>query len=34
MILNNECKVMNDPNGEERRLLRAVTKPGEADNVD
>jgi len=26
MILNNECKVTNDPNGEERRLLRTITR--------
>ena len=24
MILNNECEVINDPNGEERQTLRAI----------
>jgi para-nitrobenzyl esterase len=24
MIFNNECKVVNDPNGEELRALRAI----------
>jgi para-nitrobenzyl esterase len=24
MILNNECKVVNDPNGEKRLALRAI----------
>ena len=28
MIFNNECKVVNDPNGEERLALRAVTSAG------
>ena len=34
MVLDNECKVVNDPNGEERRALMAVRKSGGADNVD
>jgi para-nitrobenzyl esterase len=34
MVLNNECRVVNDPNGEERRALMAVRKQGGADNVD
>jgi hypothetical protein len=33
MVLDNECKVVNDPNGEERRALMAVRKSGGADNV-
>jgi len=28
MVLNNECKVVNDPNGEERLALRAVESTG------
>ena len=34
MVLDNECKVVNDPNAEERRALMAVRKSGGADNVD
>jgi para-nitrobenzyl esterase len=34
MVLNNECTVVNDPNGDERRALMAVRKAGGADNVD
>jgi len=34
MVLDNECTVVNDPNGDERRALRAVRKAGGADNVD
>lgn len=30
MILNNECEVMNDPNGEERRTLHELMRPGGA----
>jgi para-nitrobenzyl esterase len=34
MVLNNECRVANDPNGAERRELLAVSKRGGANNVD
>ena len=34
MVLDNDCKVVNDPNVEERRALMAVRKSGGADNVD
>jgi para-nitrobenzyl esterase len=34
MVLDNECKVADDPNGAERRALMAVRKTGGADNPD
>jgi para-nitrobenzyl esterase len=34
MILGSDWRVVNDPNGEERRALMAVRKQGGADNVD
>ena len=34
MILGSDCRVVNDPNGEERRALMAVRKQGGTDNVD
>jgi para-nitrobenzyl esterase len=34
MVLDNECRVVNDPNGEERRALMAFRKQGGAENVD
>jgi len=34
MVLDNDCKVVNDPGGEERRALMAVRKQGGADTVD
>jgi para-nitrobenzyl esterase len=34
MILNNECRVLNDPDSAQRRALMAVRKQGGADNVD
>jgi hypothetical protein len=29
MILNNECEVLDDPNGEERQALRAIQHVGD-----
>jgi para-nitrobenzyl esterase len=34
MVIDNEWKVVNDPNGDERRELMAVRKHGAADHVD
>jgi len=34
MVLDNECKIVNDPNGAERRELVAVRKQGGPNNVD
>ena len=34
MEFNNECRVVNDPNGDERREVAAVRKSGGVDNVD
>jgi para-nitrobenzyl esterase len=34
MVLDNECRVVNDPNGAERRELMAVRKQGGPNNVD
>ena len=34
MILDNECRVVNDPNGGERRELTAIRKQRGTDNVD
>ena len=34
MVLDNECRVVNDPNGDERRALMAVRKANGAENVD
>jgi para-nitrobenzyl esterase len=34
MVLDNECRAVNDPNGDERRALMAVRKQGGAENVD
>jgi len=34
MVLDNECRVVNDPNADERRALTAVRKAGGADIVD
>jgi para-nitrobenzyl esterase len=34
MVLDNECRVVNDPNGGERRELMAVRKQGGPNNVD
>ena len=34
MMLDNECRVANDPNGAERRELLSVRKQGGSNNVD
>ena len=34
MVLDNECRVVDDPNGAERRELMALRKQGGANNVD
>ena len=34
MVLDNECRAVNDPNGAERRELMAVSKQGGPNNVD
>jgi len=34
MVLGNECKTVDDPNGAERRELMAVRKQGGPNNVD
>jgi hypothetical protein len=34
MVLDNECRVVKDPNGAERRELMAVRKQGGPNNVD
>jgi hypothetical protein len=34
MVLDNECRAVNDPNGDERRALMVVRKQGGAENVD
>ena len=34
MVINNEWKVVNDPNGDERRALMALRRQGGPANVD